>query len=875
MKKWLLIVVAVFFAVFMLSQLVSAELVITNIVSATPSSGNQGETLALVSIVGIGTQFTSGVNSVDFGSGISVGTITVIDDTNLTVSNVSISSSAAPGGRQVTVDCVVGGSITSAAEIFAVLTPDWVIQNSETSADPGDLEYLYDVQALSEKTIYAVGSQDKFYKSINRGVTWASSNISGVTTNEFYALCFIDQNTGYAAGAYYDDLGGIYNPIIYKTSNATDATPTWTSIFSTANADFVADRTRIYDIFAANENRIWAAAQGDTFASPTKNFFYTTNGGTSWTTKSIEFGAQYPRLYGVSAVYNTSSGNYDVWVVGGWPGFPMWTPPLYIGYKSTDGGANFSPQAEASALGNITFLSKVYFINSNTGYAVGGLGPHTTTIGYGYIYKSTDGGSNWTSVTPASAPSDLAALHFTDANKGWVVGASGTILYTDDGGSSWTSHYRDPRALYGVSYYNDYNAWAVGGGSGTSPTDDNGRLVLKYVVNPEIMTLSTTQGAQGETITAITINGINFQGDPAEFSGTGISIGSTTVVGESANSATLNNVVIASDATLGLRSFTLTNPDSGVGAKVNAFNVVEPAAPAPIPAPIITSLTPATGAQGETLDLTIMGTGFQSDAEASFSGSGITVNSTGFSSQTQLAVNLSIASDAAVGARDVTVTNVSAGTSSTGAGMFTVTTVNPEVVSCTPDTSQHGKETTLSILGINFRDVPTIATFTRSVPPAYTFTATNVTWVNSTTIQCTIPTGIPIGKYDVEIDQEGVYATKEQVLDVIQAPGLYFYEHRSYVTTASGETAQISTYEIAYVLQANKNIEIVVIDPRTLQIVYRKRFTAGTAGGTQGYNSHTWDGTITVRGGKIGPGIYIVQMIVDGKKAMETKAIVR
>lgn len=55
----------------------------------------------------------------------------------------------------------------------------------------------------------------------------------------------------------------------------------------------------------------------------------------------------------------------------------------------------------------------------------------------GHIVVSDDGGQRWKQVSvPLS--SDLTAVHFPSAHKGWAVGHDGVVLATLDGGSSWT-----------------------------------------------------------------------------------------------------------------------------------------------------------------------------------------------------------------------------------------------------------------------------------------------------------------------------------------------------------------------------------------------------------------------------------------------------
>src|SRR5216117_1459649 len=104
----------------------------------------------------------------------------------------------------------------------------------------------------------------------------------------------------------------------------------------------------------------------------------------------------------------------------------------------------------------------------------------------------------------------------------------------------------------------------------------------------------------------------------------------------------LNPTVFGSGA-----SFTLiANFADGTSASASAIVLM----------PTISSVSPSTGVQGASLTVTVTGTNFQAGASAAF-GAGITVNSTTVVSSTQLSVALVIGATAAMGARDVTVTN--------------------------------------------------------------------------------------------------------------------------------------------------------------------------------------------------------------------------
>jgi hypothetical protein len=179
------------------------------------------------------------------------------------------------------------------------------------------------------------------------------------------------------------------------------------------------------------------------------------------------------------------------------------------------------------------------------------------------------------------------------------------------------------------------------------------------------------QGANNQTVT---ISGANFvNGAQVSFSGTGITVNSTTFV----DAFTLNaNVSVGAAAATGLRNITVTNPDTSTSTFTNAFTVNIK--------PTVTSTNPSSRGQGAAnQNITITGANFVAGAQASFSGTGIIVNSTTFVNATTLTANLAIASGAPTGARNVTVVNPDGG-SGTAAGAFTVA-AGPTVTSIAPN----------------------------------------------------------------------------------------------------------------------------------------------------------------------------------------------
>jgi photosystem II stability/assembly factor-like uncharacterized protein len=138
--------------------------------------------------------------------------------------------------------------------------------------------------------------------------------------------------------------------------------------------------------------------------------FISTNGGSNWGH------INYTPAYDFTDVF--TSGN-KCWITTS-------TGNIILGDLST---YSFSPFLDGNKWNSITF------VNNSTGF-VCGVGSS------GYNYKMTnDGGLSWGSpVSTGINNSDtLNSISFMDANNGVIVGNSGKIYFTTNGGSNWTS----------------------------------------------------------------------------------------------------------------------------------------------------------------------------------------------------------------------------------------------------------------------------------------------------------------------------------------------------------------------------------------------------------------------------------------------------
>ena len=175
---------------------------------------------------------------------------------------------------------------------------------------------------------------------------------------------------------------------------------------------------------------------------------------------------------------------------------------------------------------------------------------------------------------------------------------------------------------------------------------------------PTVTVVNPGSGWVGETL-SVTITGTYLDEASAVSFGAGITVTNFSVESETEISA---SITIAATATTGSRNVAVTTPD-GTATKTGAFIVNSPLAPS------VTGISPDSGEQTETLDVTITGTNFISVSDVSL-GAGVTVNSFTTDSDTQITANITIAPDATEAVRDVSVTNPSG--TGVGGGIFTV-----------------------------------------------------------------------------------------------------------------------------------------------------------------------------------------------------------
>jgi len=191
---------------------------------------------------------------------------------------------------------------------------------------------------------------------------------------------------------------------------------------------------------------------------------------------------------------------------------------------------------------------------------------------------------------------------------------------------------------------------------------------------PDLISINPSTGVLGSPVT-VTLTGLNFGPSMIVNAGAGINVSDIHVNSSTSATAVLTITVAAQP---GARSMTLTTSD-GTGLAAT-FNVT-------VPPPILNSISPAFGGQGASVPVTLNGENFVSGMTV-FAGPGIAVSSVAPQNLTTATATFSIATDAVLGARNVTVSTLY------GTSYTVVFTVNPPSLTLTETGTGDGIVTT-------------------------------------------------------------------------------------------------------------------------------------------------------------------------------------
>jgi len=300
--------------------------------------------------------------------------------------------------------------LASFMEIYAQ-NSNWLIRNPLPQND------FYAIEFFNDNTGFAAGSFGSFYKSTDGGNNWF--NFSCNQTKTIYDLCFINMFILYAVG----DSG----MILYSSNSGSNwivqNSPVINRINSIANYGYNSLAACCINgilLKTTDAGNTWASAQIASFnlnsiccvdstnwyiCGDSNRIISTTNAGISWIRSQI-----------VPGIYDYSF--KTLFFLNSTTGFAGGNAGIYI---TTNSGINWTQVGYSNP-------TKLKFFNTNCGYAVGRNMP---------VIKTVNGGMNWQTTGPGNHyGGDWNDVDILDTNIIFIAGSAGTLFKSTNSGST-------------------------------------------------------------------------------------------------------------------------------------------------------------------------------------------------------------------------------------------------------------------------------------------------------------------------------------------------------------------------------------------------------------------------------------------------------
>jgi photosystem II stability/assembly factor-like uncharacterized protein len=249
------------------------------------------------------------------------------------------------------------------------------------SPDP-TTNFIYSIFFINNDTGYVAGADGKILKTTNCGSNWISLN-SG-TNFLFNDIYFTNSDTGFVCGS----AGKIL-----KTTNSGG---NWSLLNSSTNIN-------LFSIRFINSQTGFTA--GGTNNSNIGKLLKTTNSGLSWDSVVFANKSNFGKIYSI---------NNSLFLMGYWGAF----------YKSSNTGGSWESIYSSISEND---LYKTCFINNNTGILVGTSG---------YISRTTNGGNNWNQINLNTTYS-IYNCKFINGSTGFILGSNGFAMRSTNAGNNW------------------------------------------------------------------------------------------------------------------------------------------------------------------------------------------------------------------------------------------------------------------------------------------------------------------------------------------------------------------------------------------------------------------------------------------------------
>ncbi len=172
-------------------------------------------------------------------------------------------------------------------------------------------------------------------------------------------------------------------------------------------------------------------------------------------------------------------------------------------YKTTNGGANWSQQNNAAFASPAGWADMVCFWDANNGVCIG-----DSNTGYWEIYTTTNGGTNWTRVGQANIPANLATETGNDntysavGNTIWFGTGMGRVYKSTDKGLTWSVSQTGLPNITSIAFKDANNGLVENGGS-LQKTTDGGSTWVNVTATGNVRDgwMCYAQGAPGAYVT--------------------------------------------------------------------------------------------------------------------------------------------------------------------------------------------------------------------------------------------------------------------------------------------------------------------------------------------------------------------------------------
>lgn len=362
---------------------------------------------------------------------------------------------------------------------FAVTFTKTYIGAVGVSTPPKSLEDIYFVPGPTNDVVIAVGHMKAIWRSADKGVTWTQVSgdvvddvtFTGTDTSEWlHGIGFVDSQTGFACG-------GVNNTatLLFYTS---DGGVTWTDIKDQLPPTVT---VKLYGVCPVDASTAYLYGNGGTLVKASKNEGI-------WSFTKISSGVFTGTFYGLDFAGSTA--------------FTAASASKLR--KRIDIENEEEAWTLAAGTENAADLRDVKFYDNSNGLTVGQTGQ---------IFRTTDGGANWTSVVSGQT---ILFRKFTyeSSTTAYAVGNNGKIVESNNGGATWASSTSNTtRTIYSIAskngltlaacYYGEILKYSTQITTGVNNNVENIDLSAYFSANGDFLNLKSVDS---EIVSAVVLD---------------------------------------------------------------------------------------------------------------------------------------------------------------------------------------------------------------------------------------------------------------------------------------------------------------------------------------------------------------------------------